>query len=298
MSYSSTLKPGENALTTELIGRRIAYPFAVFAQKRGISANTVTVIAGGCWMLSLPLPFLAGVAYEYARYGLSMSLWFLAGFLWNAGYILDMADGSLARMTGTASKRGYYLDHVFHLLFKPAFLASVGLGLCNMCQGSWPGPVFVILLVIASIPANWSATQNAVEHVLCETVGKGGKEPQLSESDFRKLWLGTNEINDTAADKRSVPARLMKTFVLEVFSYYGQFTFFSMTVLVDILRFYIFTEKNGSFHLTKLAFVFIVVVLFIRIPFRVYREYKQATLLDTTDNNENKNNLDTNNQIH
>jgi len=284
--YSSTLKPGENALTTELIGRRIAYPFAVFAQKRGISANTVTVVAGMCWMVSLPLPFLAGIAYEYARYGLSMSLWFLAGFLWNAGYILDMADGSLARMTGTVSKRGYYLDHVFHLLFKPAFIASIGLGLCFMCQGSWPGPVIIGLLAIASISANWSATQNAVEHVLCETVGKGEATPSLDENGFRKLWLGTNEINDTAADKRLTPSRLLKSIVLEVFSYYGQFTFFSVTVLVDILRFYIFTEKNGSFHLTKLAFVFIVAVLFIRLPFRVYREYKRAAILDTGNNPE------------
>ncbi|MCL1909323.1 MAG: hypothetical protein FWG05_00135, partial [Kiritimatiellaeota bacterium] len=61
--YSSTLKPGEPALTTELIGRRIAYPFALLAKKLGMSANAVTVIAGCCWMLSLPLPYLAADAF-------------------------------------------------------------------------------------------------------------------------------------------------------------------------------------------------------------------------------------------
>ena len=275
--YKSTLKPGEPALTTELIGRRIAYPFALLAKRLGMSANAVTIIAGGCWMISLPLPCVAGAAFMHGRCNLSMIIWFAAGFLWNAGYILDIADGSLARMTGTASKRGYYLDHVFHLLFKPAFLLSIGLGLA-LVSGDMFSKFCLLILSVLSIPANWSATQCAVEHVICETHGKHEREPELSDDDFRKLWLGTNEINDSARTKRSAPARFIKTCVREILSYYGQFTFFSATVLADILL-SIFTSYY-SFRVTLWSFAVLTVLLTIRLPFKVWREYKRAALAD------------------
>ena len=289
MSYKNTLKPGEPALTTELVGRRIAYPFALLAKKLGLSANTVTIIAGLCWMLSLPLPFLAGLAYLSLNTTLSVSLWLTAGFLWNAGYIFDIADGSLARMTGTSSKRGFYLDYVFHLLFKPAFLASVGLGVFFMA-GNGSNFLFVMIFVLSlfSIPANWSATQSAVDYVLSDTTGKNrDKIPgtSLGEKDFRRLWLGSSDMIESAAEKRSAPVRFLKTCVQEVFSYYGQFTFFSITVLVDMVYLHfcdktIFLNRLIAMPITTFFFIFITVILIIRVPFRIYRDYKRIALAD------------------
>ena len=284
-AFKQSLKPDEPALTTELIGRRIAYPFALLAKRLGMSANAVTVIAGCCWMLSLTLPFwLALIPRE--RNWTTAALWFAAGFLWNAGYILDMSDGSLARMTGTVSKRGFYLDYVFHLLFKPAFLLSIGLGLLITNAGNPYIVAPLILLSILSIPANWSATQSAVEHVLCDTHGKNTREPPLSPETFRLLWLGTNDITESAAKKRSAPVRFIKTCVQEVFSYYGQFTFFSITVLIDIIiLFCVPASKNCSappmqFRVTAFFFVIVSTILIIRIPFRIIREYKRIALSD------------------
>ena len=157
LAYSRSVKPDEPAVITELVGRRLAHPFAVLAFKLGLSPNAVTVLAGLCWVASTPLAVFAGWLVGGGRRDAGLAVWFLCGFLWNAGYVLDLADGSLARMTGRASRRGFYLDYVFHLLFKPAFLASIGVGLF-LAHG---GGLGWLLLAVLSIPANWSASASA-----------------------------------------------------------------------------------------------------------------------------------------
>ncbi len=261
-------------MTTAIIGRRIAYPFAVLARKVGLSANTVTVIAGLSWMMSLPLVIFAGAAFGGGSRTAGLLMWFGCGFLWNAGYILDMADGSLARMTGTTSRRGFYLDYVFHLLFKPAFLASVGMGLYL----SHAGGFVWLLLAVLSIPANWSATASAVEHVLCEEFGKGRLAQDVSDpAASRQLWLGVTDMNDSGLDKASVPKRFIKTVAAEVFSYYGQFSFFSLTVLIDGILAYF---SDVVMPVTSSSFVLVTVVLALRIPFRVIREFNRIAASD------------------
>ncbi len=272
--YQDTIKQDECALTTEIIGRRIAYPFALFAKRIGLSANAVTVIAGLSWMVSLPVVVLAGAVTGGGSRTLGLLLWFLSGFLWNTGYILDMADGSLARMTGTASRRGFYLDYVFHLLFKPGFLASVGMGLYLSHAGGYAW----LLLAILSIPANWSATASAVEHVLCETFGKRTLPELPSDSEaFRKLWLGTTDMNSLGSEKASAPLRLLKTLATEVFSYYGQFSFFSIAVLLDLV---VSKFSTVIMPVTSACFILVTGVLVLRIPFRVFREYKRIAASD------------------
>lgn len=273
-NYQNTVKQDECALTTEIIGRRIAYPFALLALRIGLSANAVTVIAGLSWMASLPLAVWAGAVLGGGSKTLGLVLWFACGFLWNAGYILDMADGSLARMTGTASRRGFYLDYVFHLLFKPAFLASVGTGLYLSHAGGFGW----LLLAILSIPANWSATAGAVEHVLCETFGKRTlPDLPVDSQAFRKLWLGVTDMNSRGSEKASAPLRLLKTLAAEVFSYYGQFSFFSFTVLLDLILAQFFAVVMP---VTSACFILVASVLVLRIPFRVIREYGRIAASD------------------
>lgn len=272
--YSDTIKPDECAMTTALVGRRIAYPFAVLAHRLGLSANAVTVVAGMCWMCSLPLVVLAGAVFGSGRAVLGVILWFGCGFLWNAGYVLDMADGSLARMTGTASRRGFYLDYVFHLLFKPAFLASLGVGLYFVHEGS----IGWLLLAILAIPANWSASGSAVEHVLCEELGKG--RLTLGTADGQagaRLWLGVTDMHESGREKAAMPVRFLKTVAAEVFSYYGQFSFFSFTVLVDII---LACFGMMWMPLTSISFVGVTGVLVVRVPFRVAREYRRIAASD------------------
>ena len=138
---SSSEKPGEPALVTAMFSRRLAEPVARLCVRLGISANAVTVAGGLCWIVSLALPPLAmaiaGGANEPDGALVPLAwLWLAAAALWCLGYFLDVVDGSVARLTGTGSDAGFFLDYVFHVLFKPAFLFSVGLGL---------GPLWVFL---------------------------------------------------------------------------------------------------------------------------------------------------------
>lgn len=260
-------------MTTALVGRRIAYPFALLANRLGFSANAVTVAAGLCWMCSLPLAVLAGAVIGSGQQVFGLVLWFLCGFLWNAGYVLDMADGSLARMTGTASRRGFYLDYVFHLLFKPAFLASLGTGLFLVHGGG----IGWLLLAILAIPANWSASASAVEHVLCEEMGNGRLGANTADGDsWRRLWLGVTEMHESGREKAAMPVRFIKTAAAEVFSYYGQFSFFSFTVLLDVV---LACCGVAWMPVTSVSFVGVAGVLVLRVPFRVVREYRRIAAL-------------------
>ncbi|MGI5868406.1 MAG: CDP-alcohol phosphatidyltransferase family protein [Kiritimatiellia bacterium] len=270
LDYLRSIKPDEPAVVTELIGRRLAHPFAVLAHKLGLSPNAVTVIAGLCWMASTPLAVCAGWLMGNGHSRAGLAVWFFCGFLWNAGYVLDLADGSLARMTGRASMSGFYLDYVFHLLFKPAFLASIGMGL-HLAHG---GGLVWLLLAVISIPANWSAPASAVEHVLCEEFGKGRLKPaQDDPAAFRALWLGVTEMNESAHHKRASIRTMLRNLVLEIFSYYGQFTFFSVAVLADVL---LACVVAVPLPVTSICFVALTAAMCLRIPSRVAREFRRV----------------------
>ena len=172
----SSEKPDEPALVTAMFSRRLAEPFARLCVRLGIPANAVTVAGGACWIVSLALPPLAGFALpKEAAGGLGPAawLWLAAAALWCLGYFLDVVDGSVARLTGTGSTAGFFLDYVFHVLFKPAFLFSVGLGLLPVftwvfvgTEGMpWLGLAFFLVLVL-SVPANGSQASHAAELAL------------------------------------------------------------------------------------------------------------------------------------
>ena len=278
--YTKTIKADEPALITELISRRLAFPFAVLAHKMGLSANFVTIIAGTCWVISTPLAVIAGWLCGCGYRVAGLWVWFVCGALWNIGYILDLADGSLARMTDTSSRRGFYLDYVFHLLFKPAFLLSIGIGIYLMNGG-----LFWLILAVLSIPANWSAPASAAEHVLCDEIGKGKLSlGDRNAAEFKTLWLGFTDIMDSAEKKRSTYMLAIKALSKEILSYYGQFTFFSITVAIDmILSLFI---KSFTMPVTAISFALLSLIFIIRLPSKIHREYKRIALSDPEEENE------------
>ncbi len=280
-------KPDERALLTALVSRRLAYPLALAAHRLGLSPNQVTVISGLCWMVSLPLTVLAGtLSLCGASRWLSPALWFLCGFLWDAGYILDVVDGSLARMTGRSTKAGFFLDYVFHLLFKPAFLPALGLGLIF----SWtfwpldecpPLNMFFLALIVWSGPANWSASSSSAEHVLCESYAKHSLREPADPALRNALWLGTTGIADAVATKRGSLPVFAKNLALEMFSYYGQMVFFSVTVLVDILIWLVRgAPSDFTLPVTGVCFLAISLLLVVRIPFRIAKDFRRVALAD------------------
>ncbi len=281
-AFEKEKKPGERALVTALFARRLAHPLVIAADAFGLSANAVTILGGLCWMASLPLAVYAG------RTG-SLPLWFACGFLWNAGYLLDVADGSLARLHGVSCRAGFYLDYVFHLLFKPAFLASVGIALALANGGSSA----LLVLAALSVPANWSASSSAAEHVLCEEIGHGRLDVSGTP---RFLWFGLTDIASSAADKAASPLRRAKTIAAETVSYYLQAPFFSLAVLADILlggsaalpqcaciravADFLGCGARVAMPCTLLCFLALDVLFIIRIPFRVACDYRRFANFD------------------
>lgn len=280
---SSSRKPDEPALVTALFSRRLAEPFARLAVRLGISADAVTVAGGLCWMVSLPLAPLAG----WLR---SPWLWAACAALWCLGYWLDVVDGSVARLTGTSSRAGFFLDCVFHLLFKPAFLFSVGLGVALGLPGTCPHPEAVDLLVFAlavlSLPANGAAATSAAELALCEEVALGRLRPDGAANPA--LWLGAADVSAPAAEKRRTPLRAAKTLAQETLSYYLQAPFFALLVCADLalhlaVRGTVVCDRgpladaaySWQMPVTCAGFAALSLILVLRIPLRLDRESRR-----------------------
>lgn len=277
---SSSRKPDEPALVTALFSRRLAEPFARLAVRLGISADAVTVAGGLCWMLSLPLAPLAG----WLR---SPWLWAACAALWCLGYWLDVVDGSVARLTGTSSRAGFFLDCVFHLLFKPAFLFSVGLGVLIGSNDplGLSGAVLAALAVL-SLPANGAAPTSAAELALCEEVALGRLRPDGAASPA--LWLGAADVAAPAAEKRRTPLRAAKTLAQETLSYYLQAPFFALLVCADLalhlaVRGTVVCDRgpladaaySWQMPVTCAGFAALSLVLVLRIPLRLDRESRR-----------------------
>jgi len=277
---SSSRKPDEPALVTALFSRRLAEPFARLAVRLGISADAVTVAGGLCWMVSLPLAPLAG----WLR---SPWLWAACAALWCLGYWLDVVDGSVARLTGTSSRAGFFLDCVFHLLFKPAFLFSVGLGVLIGSNDplGLSGAVLAALAVL-SLPANGAAATSAAELALCEEVALGRLRPDGAARPA--LWLGAADVADTAAVKRRTPLRAAKTLAQETLSYYLQAPFFALLVCADLVlhlavRGTVVCDRgplvdaaySWQMPCTAFGFAALSLLLFLRIPLRLVRESRR-----------------------
>lgn len=285
-NYAKTLKSDESSLLVHYVYRPLAYPIAKAAHRLGITANQMTVLSGLCWILSLPLFPMGGLlviggeseTQVMAGWGLCLA----AGFLWNVGTVLDVADGSLARLTGTSSPAGFYLDYVFHLLFKPGFLASVGMVaslIVGMLRGDGDSDIWLILPFL-SVPLapmlNWSASHSAAEHVLCELKGKG----KLPEDVSREIWLGSNDSADSIEAKKSSSIRLRRGLAAECLSYYGQSTFFSLLVLVDfLLDLFLGDLWFLPFVFTTLAYWLLFFAFLFRLPFRIARDFRRMKFL-------------------
>ena len=238
-------------------------------------------------MLSL-VAFPAGVVFLSAGSELpelapaGMPLLVLAAVLWNVGTLFDVVDGSLARLAGTSGAAGFYLDYVFHLLFKPCFFVSLAVGVVfNMIIG--PESLFNSVcgfLALVTLPfaaaANWSASSSSAEHVLCELRGKG----KLPEGLPREVWLGGNDsAASVEAKRRSGFAGIIRSLAKECLSYYGQFTFFSLLLTADLVL-YAHGFRGATFPCTSCAYAALVVVFLLRIPVRVARDYVRMARVD------------------
>lgn len=110
-----------------------AFAVAAALAPLGVSPNQVTV-AGG---LLIPLMALAAWFLEPAT---ALAVVVVLGMIFN---VLDCADGSLARATGTSSLAGRYLDFATDIMYRNVAYACYGL----IADRAWPGAAFPWLAV-------------------------------------------------------------------------------------------------------------------------------------------------------
>jgi len=105
---------------TEHINRPAARMAAAALATLNVSANTVTMLSFAFTLAGLAMAVYAGS---------SMAGVLGAYFLLVVGYVLDSADGQVARILNTSSPAGEWLDHILdnvkHVLFHGALLLSV-----------------------------------------------------------------------------------------------------------------------------------------------------------------------------
>lgn len=107
-------KPGTGVPAyTRWVNRRLARLATAVAQRLGMSPNVLSLV-------SLLVSF-AGIACLVALGPVSPALGgVLTALLLAAGYVLDSADGQLARLTGRQSIAGEWLDHTLDSVRLPA----------------------------------------------------------------------------------------------------------------------------------------------------------------------------------
>lgn len=103
---------------TRWVNRRLARGVAASAAALGLSPNVVTMVSAGLSALGLAVMIAVGPTWWSAL---------VTGALLAAGYVFDSADGQVARLTGTSSPAGEWLDHVVDAIRTPAIHLTVAI---------------------------------------------------------------------------------------------------------------------------------------------------------------------------
>ena len=265
-------KKDENFILTALISRRLAYPLALLFCKLGVSPNAITIMGGLFWVCSAAAMVLSGwlLGTEHATSGFLMLGFSL--FAVNFGVILDVADGSVARMTGRSSSGGYFLDYVFHLIFHPMYFCSIGMFLYLV--SGWVGYLVVGVLSICS---GWGVSFSSKEHVLCDHIAtKKVDLAKFTDEDLYQVFVDSPKTKQSVEQKRGF-VKLCLNLAAELLLFPGQYTTFSLIILADVLLRHYY---GLTFILLKIIFMFLAVVTTLRVPFRIRREYKTLQTYD------------------
>jgi phosphatidylglycerophosphate synthase len=135
-------KPGDGVPAyTRWVNRRLARYAAAAAYRLGWTPNVVTAVsalfslAAIVLLLVLPAQPLVGIAI---------------GVLFAIGYLLDSADGQVARLQGTGSPAGEWLDHVVDAARTPAVHLAVLVAFYFSGAPRW-ALVIVLLYCLVSV---------------------------------------------------------------------------------------------------------------------------------------------------
>lgn len=137
------------------LGRRAAAAASVL----GLSPNAVTALSGLCSLAALLLIALLPPTVAVALGATALLL---------AGYALDSADGQLARLTGTGSLAGEWLDHVVDAARLPLFHLAIAIHFFRWGDSFWFVGAALGYMLLSSV---WFFAQT-----LAEKLGERGPD--------------------------------------------------------------------------------------------------------------------------
>lgn len=143
---------------TRFVYRPVSVPIATVLGRTRLTPTQVTYF-------SAALSFGGGVAFGFRAYVLGAVLTLL-------GSITDCVDGDLARISGTTSKSGAYLDHVFDRWTDAALI--VGLMFSSLDDLAPIG----IAALIGTFMTSYTRTKAQAVGTDCE-VGLGGRDARM-----------------------------------------------------------------------------------------------------------------------
>lgn len=159
-------KPPEHEFVLARYYGSIISPYLTWVCLRlGLSADQVTILGGVIGAVGAALLFPA------------LGLWTAVGVIaLQVAYILDFSDGQVARMRGTSSMAGGYLDWLMHLYMPPAAALATSASVAVAVGQPWP----FALGIAAALELAPLAFQ-AKEHLL---VAMARTDPALGRSAF------------------------------------------------------------------------------------------------------------------
>lgn len=166
-SYLASLNSAQKSGTgvpayTRWVNRRLARAIAAGAASLGWGPNAVTFISAGLSAAGLAVLIAAGPSW-WSALGTAVLL--------AAGYVFDSADGQVARLTGTSSPAGEWLDHVVDAIRTPAIHLSVSATvLLHLPQDYW-------WLAVVAACFSLLSTGQFMSQILAEQLVRNSGEP-------------------------------------------------------------------------------------------------------------------------
>jgi phosphatidylglycerophosphate synthase len=158
---------------TRWINRRLARYVAAVAHASGLSPNAVTVLsavfstAGLAMLVAFPPHPMLGL---------------IVAALLAFGYLLDSADGQVARLGKTGSKQGEWLDHVVDAIRTPTIHLAVVVALWRWTDA--PGWLLAVALLYAVVSVGQFMSQ-----ILAEQLAPDRGRPATTGGVLRSLLL-------------------------------------------------------------------------------------------------------------
>ena len=249
-------------MLNRLYGAHVSPYFTVVCLRIGLSPDAVTVLGGAFGGLAILLLFLP------------LGPWSIVAVVaLQVGYILDFSDGQVARVTGTSSAAGAYLDRLTH------FYIPVGATLAISASLAWSTHTFGYLVAGAMAALELASFAfSGKEHVL---IAMYREEPSLGgEAPFHAALFDDARPADVAAargpaqraEKGGISGRRhapsLRSVIGELLIYPGAAHLMTAAVIVDVVT-------GGAFPIGARGLLLVAwaALLLVHVPLAVRRNH-------------------------